>query len=450
MTRFKSLVLVMMFVFTAVMMSSCDEITNVSEGLCGPCGTVTNGDATITGMAQLDGIFKAVGTLKASTGSIKGNFKADIEDLAATFGTDLSGAASIEDMVALVKADIEGQIAANVSGGINVKFVEPKCSASASVAVSASAQCEAKLDASCSATVECSGGELSFACEGGCSGSCEGTCSLPTCEVAVTGPSLTCEGVCKGGCAVSVTGACEGKCSGGCDADCSAYVDDGSGGYDCNGTCSGNCSGTCEVEAEAECSGECHGSCELQGPEAEASCTGDLGCKGSCEGSCSGSCEGEISAPSCEGQASCDADVSAKCEAQASAQASASLECTPPKLELDYNFNASLDAEGQVAFLAKMEEFKVKMIGIIKGMFELRTLVEGNAELDIEPPVVTIGAEIIAFGDALAAGDIEVEAVGLILCAIPAFEEAGTILGKVKGDVQGTLSGQISMMAIIM
>lgn len=425
----------------------CDELAEAAGEVCGPCGEIEKGDATITGNAELDGIFKAVGTLKLTTGSIKGDFDSRVRALAeGVFGIDVEGKATA-DLVTEIKASYSAMISANVEGGVTVNFQPPKCQASLDVAVSASAQCEAKLDASCSAEVECDPGKLSFACEGSCSGSCEGTCEVPSCEVAVSGPSLACEGTCSGGCAVDVDAKCEGKCEGECSGECSAHNADG----ECSGTCSGTCSGKCEVKAEASCSGECRGSCKLTGPTATANCTGELKCEGKCEGSCSGGCTGEVKAPKCEGEVECNAEASAKCEAQASAQASASMECTPPTLELDYNFKAGVNAQAQAEFLAKLDKFRVEMIAIIQGTAKMRALVDANyaAELGITPPTVAIGASVSAFVDALGSGEIEIAAPGLALCAVPAFQDAAEILADLPVELAGTISAQLELVALV-
>ena len=427
---------------------ACDKLTEA----CGPCGVVANGDATISGNAELDGIFKAVGTLKLATGSIDADFKANVMAIGEAFGlTDLTADMDIAAMVTEVKGAISAELNASVQGDLKIKYAAPKCSANVDVSVQASAQCEAKLDANCSADVECTGPEASFECSGKCEGSCEGTCSVPTCEVAVSGPTLTCEGECKGACAVDVTAECSGKCEGDCSGDCSAYVDDGAGGYDCAGSCDATCTGKCEVQGQASCEGECRGSCKLTGPEAEASCEGELKCEGECQGSCSGGCEGEIKAPSCEGSAECSADASAKCEAQASAQASASLECTPPTLEIGFDFDADMDAQAQAAFIAKMDVFKAKMTAIVQGMFKLRALVDVNyaEEIGITPPTVAIGASVDAFIDALGAGEIEFTAVGLAPCAIGAFEETATILVDMPGEMMVTVNAQLDLVSVL-
>jgi len=436
-----------------MMAGACEDV--IEDGVCGPCGKIKNGDATISGNAELDGIFKAVGTLKLRTGSIKADFDGQVRAMAeGVFGIDVEGK-STADLVAEIKTEFAAQITAHIEGDLKVNYQAPKCEANVDVAVQAQAQCEAKVDASCSAEVECTGGEVSMTCEGKCEGSCSAECTVPSCTVTVEPGEANCEGSCQGSCSATLEAAasCEGKCEGSCSGECSAYVENASGDMECAGSCSGDCQGSCTLEGEAavNCEGECKGECKLEGPSAEAACEGELGCSGECSGECTGGCEGEVKAPKCEGKAECNADVEAKCEAQASAQASASLECTPPSLEIDFSWGAGVDADGKAEVLAKLEKFKVAMVGIIQGWAELKALVEteSKGDISVEPPVVTIKASAEAFLSDLKAGKVEVEAPGLVPCAIPAFEEAAGILGGIKNDVSGTISAQAELVALL-
>ena len=418
-----------MMLLVAGLASSCDAASK----MCGPCGQIENGDATITGMAQLDGIFKALGTLDASAGSIKANFDGNVRDLAAVFGIEAEGMATA-DIVTEIKAEFAAQITAQ--GSITVDYVPPSCSADISVSASASAQCEAKAGCDVDVNAECDPGQLSFACEGKCTGGCSGSCS-GSCTVEV---DAECSGTCKGSCDLSVDpGGCEGTCKGDCEGTCSLTNTAG----DCEGECDGTCTGSCKLpEAGGSCSGTCKGECKV---EAAAECSGK--CEGECDMECTGGCEGSFEPPSCNAEASASCEASADCSAQAEAQASASLKCTPPSLAIV--FEGDLDASAQAEVLAKLELFKVKMIGVIQGMFELRGLVEGNADLNIDPPVVTIGIAIEDFAQAVANGEVEIVAVGLLPCAAPAFEEAADIIGGIAGDMEGTISAQLDLVSVL-
>jgi hypothetical protein len=428
--------LFVIMVFAAGLMSSCDA----AEKLCGPCGEVANGDSTITGITQLDGVLKAVGTLKMSSGAVKANFDGRLAELAGVFGINAEGMATA-DIIAEIQTQFDAQISANLQGGISVKYEEPSCSANLSVSASASAQCEAKAGCDVDVNVQCDPGELSVACEGkctgGCSGGCTGSCTLSA-EAAAE-----CSGTCKGSCDLTVSGGeCEGTCKGECEGTCEVQNTDGS----CAGSCEGTCTGNCELpEVGGSCSGECKGECKVE-LAAEAECSGK--CEGSCSAECTGGCEGTFDPPSCGGNADVECEAEADCSAQAEAQASASLECTPPSIQIDYQFSASADASAQAEVEGKLKAVKVKLVEIFKGFAEMRGLIEGNADLGIDPPVVTIGDSITALGDAVAAGEIKIEYAGLAACAIPALEEAGQILVDVPTEMGATLQAQIDLLAV--
>jgi hypothetical protein len=415
---------------------SCgDDVTEkiVEETLeaCGPCGEVKLGDSTISGDARIDGFFKAVGTLGSATAKIESDFRAQVQELAAAFQVDVEGMA-LDEMVAAVKAEIEAEISASVSGSLRVEYAPPKCSANLNVAVEAQAGCEAK--AGCEVDAECASGELAVLCEGQCTGGCSGTCE-GGCAVEIHG---ACEGTCRGTCTVEGGLECGGTCKGACNGECELQHANG----DCEGECSGSCEGVCEMHGGGSCDGECHGECVAS---ASGSCEGT--CEGSCSGECSGGCEGTATPPSCSLAGNCEA--SADCQASASAQASASLECTPPALEISYAFDASLDADAQAEFVAKMEAFKVQMIAIAQGMTELRALVDADyaADLGIEPPIVLLQGQI----EGLISADIDDfdVAVGLIPCVIPALEDSLSIIGDVAIGTVVTIQGQVELFAII-
>jgi len=419
---------------------ACETIKKGTEGFCGDCGTIANGDATITGMAQLDGIFKSLGTLNASTGSIKASFDAEVKELAAVFGIDTEGMATAA-IVTEIKAQFEAQIGAHLDGGISVKYEPPSCSADLSVSASAQAQCEAKADCNVDVSVQCDPGELSVVCEGTCSGGCSGECS-GSCTVTAEAAADCTGGTCKGSCDLSADGgSCEGECTGTCEGDDVEGVE-----------CDGVCQGSCELpEAGGECTGECRGECKLEAV-AEGSCEGK--CEGGCEGECTGGCQGSFDPPSCGANAEVECEATADCQAQAEAQASASMSCTPPTLQIDYELDVDADAAVRAEVVGKLKAFKVRMVAIVQGFAELRALLEGNAELDIDPPIVTIAAQCEAFATAVADGEIEIEAPGLLPCAVPAFEEAIDLLDPENEDsiivsMQATVTAQLDLLSLL-
>lgn len=441
------------FSIALIQCDAADDLVGDGGGLpdldtfCGTCGKVSNGDATISGNAKLDGIFKAIGTLNLATGSIKANFDTHVKALAKVFGiatVNTDGTAkTTAALVTEIKAQFNAQILAQLEGGIEVQYQEPKCSADISVSVSAQAQCEAK--AGCTVDAECDPGELSFTCEGTCSGSCDGTCSG---NCTVQGElAASCTGTCKGSCDLSVSGGgCDGTCKGTCSGNCSLTNAQGQ----CEGKCEGTCTGTCELPSiGGSCSGSCKGECTMDA-SAQAKCEGK--CEASCSGKCTGGCEGKFDPPSCTAEGSCDA--SADCKAQAEAQASASLTCTPPSLDIAYNFKAGATADVQADVMGKLDLFKAEMIGVIQGMAELKILIEGKTDANgvvvVESPLAQLKTSVSGFVsggvDGLASFSV---APGLIPCVIPAFTEAGNILASLGTNMSATISAQADLFAVL-
>jgi hypothetical protein len=409
-----------------------NPLTDGAEELCGPCGDVTLGDSTISGDARIDGFFKAIGTLGSAAASVRADFEVRVRKLAEIFDVDIEGM-SLPDAVSEVGAAIEAEIYAHVDGDLRVAYAPPECSANLSVAVEAQAACEAK--AGCEIDGDCGSGELSCQCDGQCSGGCSGACE-GTCSMEVHG---ACEGSCKGACDLSVNpGICEGTCEGTCSGACSLQDSEGN----CKGQCDGECSGSCKpLSGGMECQGDCHGECAVEGT---AECEGT--CEGSCDAECTGGCQGTATPPSCSAFGSCVA--SADCQASASAQGSASLECSPPSLDIDFDYNASVDASARTEFLAKMEAFEAQMVAIAQGTARLRALVDPNyaADLGIESPVVVIAGQI----EGLINADFEDfdVAVGLIPCILPALQDSIDIIIGLATDSVVVLEGQLSLLSI--
>ncbi|MCA9582121.1 MAG: hypothetical protein KC416_10040 [Myxococcales bacterium] len=416
----------------------CEDVTQVSEGACGPCGTVATGDVSVSGVAELDGFFSAVADLGDASASIRGDFDADIKAIAEAFG--VAEAEVDADFVKAVVAEIKAEVSANAEGGLVVNFQPPSCKADVNVAFEAQAKCEVK--AGCEVDVD--PGKASFTCMGECQGSCEGECSGElACEVEVDAGGVTCEGACEGSCELEAAAKCEGTCRGECDGTCSATDANGK----CAGSCSGDCDGTCELKAKASCMGTCHGKCFVDPPMGMASCDAKAKCSGSCSGQCTGSCKGEFEPPSAS--ASCEA--SADCKAQAKAQAEAKVECTPPTLDIDFAFKASVDASAQAAFLAKLDVLKVRGRAILQGAARLEALVTGkvNGEVVFETsPLANVTAELEAVVDAGVSGDIDI-APGRIACVIPAFEASISTLATVGKDAQGTIAAQAEFVSAV-
>ncbi len=438
MTTFKnkSISLGAVALFASTALTGCGE-----DGPCGPCGIVAEGAVSISGSARLDGFFGAVADLDGAFVSVSADFDANIRGLAAAWDFDIAADAAIDGaLVGELMADIRGQISGSISGGISLNYVPPRCSADISLSVDAQASCE--VQAGCE--VEASPGEVSVSCEGTCSGGCSAECSgAVSCEASVMGGGFACEGTCEGSCALEVAAACDGTCSGTCEG--SAGTQEGF-----EGACDGMCQGTCEMGAGGSCEGECNGSCVVESPSADFNCNGEPPtCRGECGGECSGSCEGTATPPS----ASVDCDASADCQASASASGSANLTCTPPSLELAFNFNAELagDINAQAAFRARISELQVRGAAILQGFAQLRGVIgeaDANGNFQLAAPLLNIQAELNGIIEGGASGDLFADIpIGRINCVIPAMVESVEILADLGTNAAGTISAQAAFSA---
>jgi hypothetical protein len=412
--------------------------------LCGPCGSISSGQLSISGDARLDGFFAALADLQGATGNISADFNANIVALAEVYGVVEAGAdvnvdgAFVDSVVAAIRADFS----ASIQGGVRVQYVPPACQANINVAVEAQASCEANADCECD--VEVDPGQVSVSCEGTCRGGCSAMCEGDiSCEAPSAG--FECAAMCEGACELTAAASCSGTCRGDCDAECSLVNADGQ----CEGECSGMCQGTCEVEGGAMCSGTCHGTC--RGSFDPGGCEGEVLCSGSCSGECSGECEGSFTPPSAS--ADCECEASADCNAQASAQAEANIECTPPSLDLVVEFSAALqaDAAAQAAFLARLGELRVRGVAILQGFARAQALLTGevNGEVVFDPaPFVRVQTQFQGLVSAGLSGEFEI-APGRIDCVLPAIEEAVDIVGEIGGEFTASVSAQAKFAAFI-
>jgi hypothetical protein len=420
--------------FLAVLPASgCEDAI---EEACGPCGKVSTGDYSVSGNAELDGFFQAVGTFHGAAATVTSQFQADLGEIAALYSIEAKADGTFD--AGAVEAAIKADFDANLQGGINVNYVPPKCEASLDVSIEAQAQCEAKAEC----TGEFEPGSVEVKCEGSCTGECKGGCEgTAQCELEVTGGACTTK--CEGSCELKGSVACEGTCRGTCSGSCE--VRDAQG--QCAGKCEGNCTGSCEASVAATCNGTCTGKCTA--PTAEASCSGTVKCEGKCTGSCTGGCSGNFKPPS----ARVDCEASAKCEAQASARANAALVCLPPTLDISYGFKASANASARTSFNARMAVIKAKGSSIVQGFAKLRALIDGKVEIDGKLVTAFNPSPFVQLQDSLegsisAVANFEI-APGRLPCVVPAFEEAVSALADASTGLSATVAGQTKIVAVL-
>lgn len=412
--RFALVPMAMAAVVAPIAGAGCGEDSVLGDlaaqcGLVCPAEGILEGNASISGNASIDAFFGAVVDFQGTAKGIQANMQAQLDAMAATLG--LEAGASIDD----VKAALQAKISANVSGGISVKFQEPKCSASVEVTAQAAASCDASVDP----------GSVNVQCEGSCTidASAQASCSASgtlTCKGQA--PNLACSGTCTGDCTLDVAATCEGTCRGTCNGTCS--VTDSTGA--CKGKCEGGtCQGTCELTAGGSCSGSCEGSCEYTPPSgscdasAEAKCTGSA----SADVKCKGGCEGSVKPP----------QVKAECEASVKAKADASVECTPPSLEITWQWAAGVDAAAQADFRA--------FIGNFKGQFSAMLAAAAKADIMLEAT-----ANLLAAADGAVKAGIDVAATGDLkasigaACALTALADVPTSLDATRASLETSAS----------
>lgn len=405
-----------------------------ADVLCGPCGSLSTGNFTISGDASLDGFFMAVATFRSNVLQAQADFDGEVLAIAEAFGVETQGVVVNADFVASLNDVIQAEIQAHTAGGLSVRYTRPRCEANAELALQVQASCEAA--AGCD--VEVTPGEVAVACDGMCTGECSGTCSGElACAVEVA--AVTCEGMCEGACNFDVAASCEGTCYGGCEGECSLTDAEG----DCVGTCTGLCTGSCELQAAASCSGACTGTCLVE-PDS-AACTAEASCRGTCEGECTGTCEGSFDPPS----AAANCESTAGCKGQAQAQAEVSVSCSPPVLELDYAFKAGLSSEQKSMFLYRLGALKTHGQAALQVGARLLALFTGEVSGELvfdPPPFVGLVEQVEGILDGSLDGlDLP---TARLPCVVPAFSEVQTILAEVGSAANQTVPTQVEFLKI--
>ena len=344
---------------------ACDDknpVGNLAEqcGLTCAAKGIADGNASISGIPSIDAFFGSVVNFNAKASLISGNINAELAKINASLG--LKADAKPAD----IKAAMVAKFSLDAKAGVKIAYKPAQCAVSAKATIEATAKCDASIDPG-KAEVSCSG-----TCEADASVTAKCDASA-TVKCVGTAPDLKCAGECKGSCQLDAAASCSGTCKGECSGTCSAKDAMGN----CAGSCDGMCTGTCELAASAECKGSCKGECTYTPPKGECEAGAQVKCEASAKGSvmCNGKCEGEVTPPK----------ASAECEASAKADASIQVECTPPSIDLAYQFDAKLDAKAQATAQANFEAFLVSF----KGSFS--AIVAQTAQADV---VLKAGADM--------------------------------------------------------
>jgi hypothetical protein len=403
----------------ATAMQGCDD--GALGDLAAQCGLVCQekgvleGNASISGVASIDAFFGAVVDYQAAANTVTANIRAELDAIA--LSVDLQpGATGAE-----IKAAITAKIEANVSGGLKVNYQPAQCSASIEVAASAAAECDVEVDP----------GELPR-CEGSCTidASAQADCAA-TGELRCSGtaPMLACSGTCTGDCNLEVAATCEGTCRGDCSGTCS--VQDASG--NCAGACDGTCEGSCELKAGGSCEGKCEGSCEWDPGMAMCDASVEAKCTAMAEANveCKGGCEGDVKPPS----------VKAECEATVEAKAEASVECTPPSVEIAWQWSAAVDGDvnAQAEFKAWINTLKVQVGALAAATAKAEILIGGASKLSAAAGAAVKGG----ISELQASGDLKAQ-IGAG-CALGQLSDVASILGSIGTDLNASVSASVEV-----
>ena len=385
-------------------------------------GGIAEGRANISGVASVDSFFSSVISFQNTALGVSADIDAEIAAIRADFG--IAASADLE-------AELKAKFSANVEGSLNIEAEPARCQADIQASVQAKARCEAEVMPP-KAMLECKG---SCEVEANAMVKCEGSAEL---RCTATAPSIACMGECKGSCEANLmaAAACEGTCKGSCSGDCSAYADNGGAMAECAGKCNGMCTGKCEVElaAEAKCEGSCKGECTVTKPS------------GGCEGGIRAECKAEANAMvMCEGR--CDGEItppkaSAECEASVKAEAKMNVQCTPPRLAINYKLKAAAGAElmAQARFVAAVENLKVRLPSLLAKIKRASVVIDAGADL-------TGAADGAIKGAAMAAGDANARVAIGLACAIKEVPKVGAAVAAASTKLQGSLSASTKLTA---
>ncbi len=411
----------MFFGVGATALQGCDP-----GDLAAQCGLVCQekgileGNASISGIASVDAFFGAVVDFQGAVNGVNSGIRAELDKMALSVGLE-AGAAAAD-----IKAAIQAKISAAVSGGLTIKYEPAKCEASVEVAASAAAECDVDVDP----------GSVEVRCEGSCNidASAQADCSASgNLECVGTAPNLECSGSCKGSCNLEVAASCEGTCRGTCSGNCSVKDSQGN----CAGECDAMCQGSCELSAGGSCSGKCEGECTYTPPGAECEANVQARCTAMAEANveCQGGCEGNATPPM----------VKAECEATVEAKAQASVECTPPAVEIAWQWSAQLegDVNAQAEFKAWINNFRLQFGALLAATKKASILVDVGASLGAAAQVAVKDAAANLKAD----GDLKAS-IGAG-CALGQLGDVATIVGDAGTSLQASLTASAEITAAV-
>lgn len=401
------------------LVEGCEPATELCDLSC-PVEGIVEGNASISGLASVDSFFAAVVGFGKAAVEVRAGVDAELRGLAVSL--DLEPGASAAD----IRAALTAKFAGAVTGGLKISYAPPRCQVDAQVAVDAAAKCDAEVDPG-SAKVECKG---TCTVDASAGASCDASAKV-ICKG--TAPALKCSGACTGTCELTGSLQCNGTCTGDCNGECSVTGADGK----CAGECMGECMGNCELRAGAACDGSCQGSCEYEAPDGQCEAGAEIRCEAAAEASasCDGSCDGEVVPPKAK----------AECEASVEADAKLRAECTPPTLEIRWQWSATLagDVAGQAAFKAWIEGFRGRYSALLAAGARAELVLGagaglGQAALDLAG---SLPGEL--------AGDTSLRAKLGLGCALTEFDAVASVIDEGSSALAGSVSAIVEVSAAV-
>lgn len=406
-----------------VTVQGCDPGSNPIADACDlTCAAegILDGNASISGLASVDSFFSAVVNFGKAALEVQTGVNAELRGIAVSLGLD-AGASAAE-----IRGALKAKFETAVDGGLKIEYAPPRCTVAASVAVDAAAKCDAEVDP----------GMVSVECKGTCTveASAEASCDASAKVVCKgTAPMLQCEGMCTGTCELEGDLQCNGTCNGTCDGTCSVKNADGQ----CAGECQGQCQGSCELKAGASCQGSCQGSCEYEAPEGKCEAGAEVRCEAAADASasCNGSCDGEVVPPKAK----------AECEASVEAEAKLRAECTPPSLEIRWQWSAKYagDVAAQAQFKAWVEGFRVRYAGLLAATARGKLVLEAGAGLG------EAAGNLVNSIQSDFSADASIRASVGIACAVTELGAVATVITDAGGALSASLEASAEVSAAI-
>jgi len=379
--------------------NSCVPASPLVNNLAQECGIdvdceaagIAEGNTAISGVQSIDTYFASVVRFQTEADRLSAALNAELAALRAAFGIDAG---------ADLAAELRERIDASVDGELLVRAGAPSCASDVGAVLAAGARCQTEAEVDPSVELHCAGRcELPLDRVLECDGSTELACTY-------SAAASPCQGECTGRCASDEASAraCPGICRGTCDGSCSLYSD--ATATQCGGRCDGMCTGSCEFELPegGVCDGACSGECTLASPDGRCDGASSASCRGAPDATvpCAGRCEGVLLVP----------QTKIECQAVADAEARLTLQCTPPRVAIDYRLRSDLDPEASARFELGMRILQERLPSLLVTLARAKQAATVGADLGADA-----GSRVKAAAESVK-GDVNLRVQFGAICAV--------------------------------